>query len=188
MFSIENRTGSGFSEFVSLSPLVVRNTRRAAAIFLTSLAVAACAQSSSVTNKAGLISDGRQTSLEGSPARAAVPNKHLAVRQHAPSATLAHPAEDKGATYGVASYYSEGTQTASGERFNPEELTAAHPSLPFGTHLRVTNLATGQSVVVRVNDRGPFVSGRTVDVSRSAAAAIGMVDRGTAKVKLDVVQ
>jgi rare lipoprotein A len=89
---------------------------------------------------------------------------------------------------GLASYYSEGTETASGERFNPQELTAAHPNLPFGTRLRVTNLATGQSVVVRVNDRGPFVAGRSVDVSYSAAQQLGFLDSGTAKVKMEVVQ
>jgi rare lipoprotein A len=90
--------------------------------------------------------------------------------------------------HGVASFYSEGTETASGEKFNPRELTAAHPTLPFGTRLRVTNLANGHSVTVRVNDRGPFVSGRVVDVSHSAAAALGMERSGTANVKLDVVE
>src|SRR5215472_3451778 len=66
--------------------------------------------------------------------------------------------------------------------------TAANPSLPFGTKLRVTNVSTGQSVTVRVNDRGPYVPGRVVDVSYSAAEALGMVRGGVAKVKLDVVQ
>jgi rare lipoprotein A len=67
-------------------------------------------------------------------------------------------------------------------------LTAAHRTLPFGTRLRVTNVATGQSVTVRVNDRGPFVPGRVVDVSHSAAQTLGMVEGGIAKVKLDVVE
>jgi rare lipoprotein A len=89
---------------------------------------------------------------------------------------------------GVASFYREGNSTASGEKYDPNELTAAHPSLPFGTRLRVTNTTTGKSVTVRVNDRGPYVSGRVVDVSYSAAQALGMVNSGTAKVKLDVVQ
>jgi rare lipoprotein A len=92
------------------------------------------------------------------------------------------------ASQGLASYYTEGTKTANGETFNAAELTAAHPSLPFGTKLRVTNTTTGKSVVVRVNDRGPFVKGRVVDVSYSAARALGMVNSGTANVKLDVVQ
>jgi len=89
---------------------------------------------------------------------------------------------------GLASFYTEGTETASGEKFNTHELTAAHPTLPFGTRLRVTNVATGRSVTVRVNDRGPYVHGRVVDVSYSAAEALGMVGQGVAKVKLDVVQ
>jgi rare lipoprotein A len=67
-------------------------------------------------------------------------------------------------------------------------LTAAHRTLPFGTRVRVTNVATGQSVTVRVNDRGPFVPGRVVDISRGAAETLGIVDRGVAKVKLDVVE
>ena len=78
------------------------------------------------------------------------------------------------------------SKTASGEQFNPSELTAAHRTLPFGTRLRVTNVATGQSVTVRVNDRGPFIPGRVVDVSHSAAEVLGMIDRGITKVKLEV--
>jgi rare lipoprotein A len=72
--------------------------------------------------------------------------------------------------------------TANGERFNPKALTAAHRSLPFGTRLRVTNVATGRSVTVRINDRGPYVPGRIVDVSYSAAESLGIVER-IAKVK-----
>ena len=88
----------------------------------------------------------------------------------------------------MASFYRHGSRTASGEKFNPNELTAAHPSLPFGTKVRVTNVSTGKSVTVRVNDRGPFVRGRVIDVSHAAAQTIGMTGQGVAKVKLDVVQ
>src|SRR5204863_10180018 len=91
-------------------------------------------------------------------------------------------------SYGLASYYGGGSQTASGEKFNARALTAAHRTLPFGTRVRVTNVASGRSVTVRVNDRGPFVPGRVVDVSYSAAETLGMVGVGIAKVKLDVVQ
>jgi rare lipoprotein A len=98
------------------------------------------------------------------------------------------PAVRGKATYGVASYYWQGTRTANGERFDPRELTAAHRTLPFGTRLRVTSLETGRSVTVRINDRGPFVGGRTVDISRAAAQSIGMIDRGVAKVKMDVIE
>jgi rare lipoprotein A len=72
--------------------------------------------------------------------------------------------------------------------FNTMEMTAAHPTLPFGTKLRVTDVGSGRSVTVRVNDRGPYIRGRIVDVSYSAANALGMVGKGVANVKLDVVQ
>ena len=116
-------------------------------------------------------------------------NRRLAVRKkHTPFVSDKNAAKTQVASHGVASFYTEGTQTASGEKFDTHELTAAHRTLPFGTRLRVTNVASGRSVTVRVNDRGPFVPGRVVDVSYSAAETLGMVGRGIAKVKLDVVQ
>jgi len=110
------------------------------------------------------------------------------VKKHTPFAPPKNAGETKLASQGLASFYTEGTQTASGEKFDTHELTAAHPTLPFGTRLRVTNVASGRSVTVRVNDRGPYVPGRIVDVSYSAADALGMVGGGIAKVRLDVVQ
>ena len=92
------------------------------------------------------------------------------------------------AMLGLASFYSEDTETASGDRFDKHGLTAAHPTLPFGTRLRVTNVRNGRSVTVRVNDRGPFVGGRIIDVTSAAAEALGMVNAGIAKVALDVVR
>jgi len=91
---------------------------------------------------------------------------------------------------GRASFYGHelaGKRTASGERFNPHALTAAHRSLPFGTKLRLTNPANGRSVIVRVNDRGPFVCGRVIDVSLGAARALGFVGRGTAQLVIERV-
>lgn len=85
---------------------------------------------------------------------------------------------------GKASYYKHGARTASGERFNASDYTAAHRSLPFGTRVLVTNLKTGQSVIVRVNDRGPFVRSRIIDVSYSAAKMLGMIGSGVATVKI----
>ncbi len=79
----------------------------------------------------------------------------------------------------VASWYGgkcQGRQTASGEVFDLHKLTAAHKSLPFGTNLRVTHIENERSVIVKVNDRGPFINGRSLDLSRAAAAALGMVD------------
>lgn len=89
---------------------------------------------------------------------------------------------------GHASYYGKelaGRKTASGERFNPGGLTAAHRSLPFGTQLKLTNKQNGRSVVVRVNDRGPFVRGRVIDVSFGAAQALGFAGRGVTQLLIE---
>jgi peptidoglycan lytic transglycosylase len=88
---------------------------------------------------------------------------------------------------GHASWYALSSKTASGERMNPNALTAAHRSLPFGTKVLVENLNNGRSVVVRINDRGPFVGGRIIDVSKAAAAQIGMLQSGTANVRITPV-
>lgn len=92
---------------------------------------------------------------------------------------------------GSASYYAarfDGQRTASGERFDNDDMTAAHRTLPFGSLVRVTNPANGRSVVVRINDRGPFTRGRLIDVSRAAAAELGMVARGHADVELALIE
>ncbi len=89
----------------------------------------------------------------------------------------------------IATYYGQefaGRRTASGERFNPNALTAAHRTLPFGTRVRVTNSRNGRSVIVRINDRGPFVKGASIDLSSGAARAIGM--GSTADVRIEVIQ
>ena len=93
-----------------------------------------------------------------------------------------------GSTVGIASYYGKpyhGRKTASGERFNMHELTAAHRTLPFGTNLKVTNLANDRSVVVRVNDRGPFKRDRILDLSMEAARRLQMIGAGTARVRIE---
>jgi rare lipoprotein A len=92
---------------------------------------------------------------------------------------------------GMASYYGNelaGNRTASGEIFSPSSFTAAHRSLAFGTQLRVTNLSNGADVVVRVNDRGPFVKSRIIDLSYAAAKEIGLTRSGTARVKLELLR
>lgn len=88
---------------------------------------------------------------------------------------------------GKASWYALNSRTANGERMRPEARTAAHRTLPFGTLVRVDNLRNGQSVVVRINDRGPFVRGRVIDLSRGAAREIGLTRSGVARVRLSVV-
>jgi rare lipoprotein A len=92
-----------------------------------------------------------------------------------------------GGITGMASFYWQGQRTATGEHFNPEGMTAAHRSLPFGTRVRVTHLGNGRSVDVRINDRGPFVGGRIIDLSRGAAGVLGMRNQGVARVKVTVL-
>ena len=144
--------------------------------------LAACAQSPVGRQKADLGTTTRQAAIE---------RPHRVAALHPRPIYRPRPSDNAGAkqtaSQGVASFYSD-TETASGERFDKNELTAAHPSLPFGTKLRVTDVSSGRFVTVRVNDRGPFVRGRVVDISPSAAEALGMVDKGITNVRLDVVR
>src|SRR5262245_52701700 len=169
-------------------------TRQAVQLFALALAgamLAGCAQHGVGERSSALGVSPRAPAMEASPQRqaTAVHTRHVAARRkHTPFA--ARPAAEAAAatdgSVGIASFYKYEARTASGEQFHPNELTAAHRTLPFGTRLRVTDVATGQSVTVRINDRGPFIPGRVVDVSHSAAEALGMVDRGITKVKLEV--
>jgi rare lipoprotein A len=88
---------------------------------------------------------------------------------------------------GMCAFYSESGRVASGGRFNPDGLTAAHRTLPFGTRVRVTDSKTGRSVIVTINDRGPFGKGRVIDLSLAAARALGMIDRGVIYVRGEVL-
>lgn len=88
---------------------------------------------------------------------------------------------------GVASYYWQGQRVASGGWFNPNAMTAAHKTLPFGTKVRVTHLGNGRSVDVMINDRGPFIAGRIIDLSKAAAGIIGMTGQGIARVAVEVL-
>jgi rare lipoprotein A len=102
------------------------------------------------------------------------------------------PSTDQGSEKtGVCSYYASmhnGRRTAGGEIFDSNAMTAAHRQLPMGTKLKVTNLVNGKSVVVKVNDRGPFVKGRSLSVTRRAARKLGFVKQGVAKVRMEQVQ
>lgn len=92
---------------------------------------------------------------------------------------------------GIASWYGKpyhGRRTASGQVYNMYQMTAAHPSLPFGTRVVVTNLDNGRSVVVTINDRGPFVRGRIIDVSRKAAGQLGFLNKGVTRVGVRVIE
>ena len=95
--------------------------------------------------------------------------------------------EASGSESGLASFYAEsynGKKTANGEVYNSSHFTAAHRKLPFGTKVKVTNLANGKTVKVKVNDRGPFVTGRIIDLTRAAASKLDMVNAGVTRVKI----
>jgi len=99
-------------------------------------------------------------------------------------------ARREGVEVGIASWYGEefhGRPTSSREVFDMNDMTAAHRSLPFGTHVMVTNLENDRSVVVRINDRGPFVRGRIIDLSYAAARVVGLIGPGTARVRLEIL-
>lgn len=100
----------------------------------------------------------------------------------APALTLAVNEAAAKDDCGSASWYALTSKTASGERMNPALLTAAHRTLPFGTKVKVTNQNNGRAVVVRINDRGPFIKGRVIDLSKAAARKIGMLQAGHAKI------
>jgi rare lipoprotein A len=157
------------------------NSSRLLLAIVGAASLAACAQSPVGRQKADLTATSRH---------AAVERPHQVAALHPRPISRARIPDDDAketASHGVASFYSD-TETASGERFDKNELTAAHPSLPFGTRLRVTDVSSGRFVTVRVNDRGPYVRGRVVDISPSAAEALGMVDKGVTNVRLDVVR
>ena len=176
------------SDASPVSAARVRNAFQSLVIVLGAASLAACAQSTAVRNSE-FAGPSRHAALNHDRTASFVTNSRVAsARKHTPFARPNNATSTQTPSQGVASFYTEGQQTASGEKFDTNDLTAAHPTLPFGTRLRVTNVATGRSVTVRVNDRGPYIPGRIVDVSHSAANALGMVESGVAKVKLDVVQ
>jgi rare lipoprotein A len=108
-----------------------------------------------------------------------------------PYSALAADGGRNGAVPALASWYGldhQGLLTASGERFDRNKLTAAHPSLPMGTVLRITNPANGRQVLVRINDRGPFLRGRMLDLSETAARRLGMLARGLAWVLIEIAE
>jgi rare lipoprotein A len=147
--------------------------------------LAACAQTPVTNNKFAPSGAIRQASTESHVRTSFVAHRNRAIfaKEQAGPRTHEYAKERQGGSSGIASSYDESSQTASGEKFNAGELTAAHRTLPFGTRVRVTNHSNGRSVVVTINDRGPFVSGRIIDVTPAAARALGM--SGLAPVTLE---
>jgi rare lipoprotein A len=129
------------------------------------------------------------TRLPAAPVAGADGGVDLTVIEHTHDASP-QPGAGKPLASGVASYYASqfhGRRTASGERFNMSAMTAAHRTLPFGSQVRVTNPANGRSVVVRINDRGPFHGGRVIDVSHAAAQRLGLIAPGRGRVTLTLL-
>jgi rare lipoprotein A len=153
------------------------------AVALAAAMLSACAQSATVSDRRATRSVVQQSEPQQSTRQ-----RTATVRPRKQRTRTASASRSLGASDGMASFYRHGQRTASGEKFNPGELTAAHRTLPFGTKVRVTDVTTGKSVTVRVNDRGPFINGRVIDVSHAAAQSLGMTGRGVTKVKLDVVE
>lgn len=125
-----------------------------------------------------------------SAAVAATADATAAVRTPAPAPAAAASQATASVISGNASWYGPGfagRHTASGEIFDPAQLTAAHRTLPFNTRVRVTHVATGQSVIVRINDRGPFKDNRLIDLSRAAADAIGLTASGVGQVQMEIL-
>lgn len=166
------------------------------------LALAACAGNVTNGNRTAARSGGTATATVESPhavMRAASRPRRtrttVVTRTRRTAAIRATPAKPRHrragySTVGTASWYGpafNGRRTANGETFNMNALTAAHPTLPIPCTVRVTNLSNRRSVTVRVNDRGPFVGNRVIDVSAKAARTLGFYDRGLAKVKIDYI-
>ena len=167
----------------------VRKAVQLFALAMTAATLAACASSPTAINKTASITASQQASPQPNRKASFATSRRVSVATKKYNPFAPNKPAVKNASYGVASFYEEdGSQTANGERFDGHKLTAAHPTLPFGTRVRVTNVASGSSVTVRVNDRGPFVEGRVIDVSYAAAKTLGITEQGLAKVKLDVVQ
>src|SRR5574341_630740 len=148
-----------------------RHDRAASLARLALIGLAVLASGCAATGR-----DGR-----GAPAREAL---------GAPPAEHGRPERASGSRVGLASWYGrwhQGRRTASGEAYDMNGLTAAHRTIPFGTRVRVTNLRNGRSAVVRVNDRGPYVPRRILDVSLGAAKALDMVDDGVVRVEIVVI-
>jgi rare lipoprotein A len=145
------------------------------AVATVAATLAACAQTPVTTGKFASSSTSR-TAAESyvKPSIAARGSGMGLGKEQASTAVHEHAKETQTASSGIASTYGEGSETASGEKFDAKELTAAHRTLPFGTRVRVTNHKNGRSVVVTINDRGPFVSGRIIDVTPAAARQLGM--------------
>ncbi len=121
----------------------------------------------------------------------AVPLQMVPPKKEEAVAAIAPPPPPRPPEYGIASWYGDheaGLRTASGEVFRPDRLTAAHRWLPLGTKVKVTRVGTKRSTIVTINDRGPYIGGRLIDLSPAAARQLAMVDKGVARVRVDILE
>lgn len=131
--------------------------------------------------------DVRPTARSRRASRSAAAAETRAERRSRSSRVTTTSYSGGGGSSGIASYYWQPQRVASGGWFNPNAMTAAHKTLPFGTRVRVTNVNTGRSAVVTINDRGPYVAGRVIDLSKAAASSVGMIGSGLARVRMEVL-
>ncbi len=120
-----------------------------------------------------------------------VPLQMIPPKKEQAVAAIAPPPPPRPPEYGIASWYGDheaGLRTASGEVFRPDRLTAAHRWLPLGTKVKVTRVGTKRSTIVTINDRGPYIGGRLIDLSPAAARQLAMVDKGLARVRVDIIE
>ena len=173
--------------------MAIRQAVQLFALALAGATLAGCVQHT-VTERSASLGVSPQATAQAPPQRRASVAHHRRVaaasRKHTPFAArlaAAKPAAMTDGSIGIASFYKYESKTASGEQFNPGARTAAHRTLPFGTRLRVTNVATGQSVTVRINDRGPFIANRILDVTPRAAKKLGFEGDGLTTTRIEVL-
>jgi rare lipoprotein A len=180
--------GEGAIPLYALSRSSRQNGFRLFAIALAAGTLAACAQPSGVARMSDLQSSGDEGPKNGAPSTQSIAGVAAKIDKDSLVGQKSRDTRQHFSSYGLASFYRDDGQTASGEAFDPHKMTAAHRTLPFGTRLLVTDVASGRSVTVRVNDRGPYVAGRVLDVSYSAAEKLGIVKRGISQVRFAILQ
>ena len=177
--AVQLTSGSTGSEQVALdlTPTTAPSSPAASSLSVSPSASASASPSASATPSASR----SPQAASRAKARTSTPKPSATAKKTTPAAKVLQSGSCG------ASFYSDGQLTANGESFNPSELTAAHKTLPFNTKVRVTNPSSGKSVVVRINDRGPFIDGRCLDLSRAAFATIASLDVGAFTVRYEVL-
>lgn len=170
--------------------LILSSAPASAQDWISSIIAQQKSQSGAQEDRSATRTAQRASRAAASSTRAAATDADDGSRPQRRAAAAAQPRESltgSGGETGVASYYWQPQALASGGRFNPDAMTAAHKTLPFGTRVRVTHLSNGNTVDVVINDRGPYIAGRIIDLSRRAAQNIGMTGSGVARVRVSIL-